>query len=65
MEHSVHKSGDKFSHKDVAYRTDEETGFYYLKSRYYDPDIGRFIFPDSINYIDPTSFEGLNLSQHS
>lgn len=27
--------------------TDEETGFYYVSSRYYDPEIGRFINADS------------------
>lgn len=31
-----------------GYRYDEETGFYYLNSRYYDPEIGRFISPDDI-----------------
>ena len=29
-----------------GYYFDEETGFYYLQSRYYDPQIGRFISPD-------------------
>ncbi|WP_082191072.1 RHS repeat-associated core domain-containing protein [Peribacillus loiseleuriae] len=27
---------------------DEETGFYYLKSRYYNPEIGRFITRDIV-----------------
>ena len=27
-----------------GYYYDSETGFYYLQSRYYDPEIGRFIF---------------------
>ncbi|MFR3416400.1 MAG: RHS repeat-associated core domain-containing protein [Christensenellales bacterium] len=26
--------------------TDEETGFYYLQSRYYNPEVGRFISAD-------------------
>ena len=26
--------------------TDEETGFYYLQSRYYNPEVGRFISSD-------------------
>ncbi len=30
-------------------------------SRYYDPEIGRFISPDSIDYLDPESINGLNL----
>ena len=34
---------------------------YYLVSRYYDPYIRRFISPDSIDYLEPTSFDGLNL----
>ena len=29
-----------------GYFYDEETGFYYLQSRYYDPEVGRFISPD-------------------
>ena len=30
-----------------GYVYDQETGFYYLNSRYYDPEIGRFINPDA------------------
>ena len=30
-----------------GYYYDTETGFYYLKSRYYDPNTGRFLSPDS------------------
>ena len=30
-----------------AYYYDSETGFYYLQSRYYDPEIGRFLNADS------------------
>ena len=44
-----------------GYYFDSETGLYYLNSRYYDPAIGRFISPDSINYLDPESINGLNL----
>ena len=36
-------------------------GLYYLESRYYDPRIRRFISPDNIDYLEPTSFNGLNL----
>ena len=36
-------------------------GLYYLESRYYDPRIRRFISPDNIDYLEPTSFSGLNL----
>ena len=34
---------------------------YYLQTRWYDPAIGRFISPDSVDYLDPESFGGLNL----
>ena len=37
-----------------GYYYDTETGFYYLKSRYYDPNTGRFISPDNINVISAT-----------
>ena len=30
-----------------GYIYDEETGFYYLQSRYYNPEVGRFISADS------------------
>ena len=44
-----------------GYYYDTETGLYYLKSRYYDPEIGRFITIDDISYIDPDTINGLNL----
>ena len=44
-----------------GYYYDEETKLYYLTSRYYDPEVGRFITPDSINRLDPKSITGLNL----
>ena len=40
---------------------DTETGLYYLISRYYDPETGRFISADSIEYLDPETLGGLNL----
>ena len=42
---------------------DEDTGLYYLQSRYYDPAIGRFINTDSINLIGatPTALTDKNL----
>ena len=30
-------------------------------SRYYDPETGRFISPDAIEYLDPSTIGGLNL----
>ncbi len=44
-----------------SYFYDVETGLYYLKSRYYDPKLGRFISPDDISYLDPNTVNGLNL----
>lgn len=44
-----------------GYYYDEESGFYYCKSRYYNPKWGRGISPDSIEYLDPSSINGLNL----
>lgn len=40
---------------------DVETGLFYCNSRYYNPEWGRFISPDSIEYLDPSSINGLNL----
>ena len=34
-----------------SYYYDTETGLYYLQSRYYDPEVGRFISMDDINYL--------------
>lgn len=34
-----------------GYYRDEESGFYYLQSRYYDPVVGRFINADDVNVI--------------
>ena len=44
-----------------GYYYDDETGLYYLQTRYYDPEIGRFISQDSIEYADPETINGLNL----
>lgn len=34
-----------------GYYKDNETGFYYLQSRYYDAEVGRFINADDVNYL--------------
>ena len=34
-----------------GYYYDFETGYYYLNSRYYDPQVKRFISPDDVNYL--------------
>ena len=44
-----------------GYYFDSEIGLYYLNARYYDPEIGRFISPDSTEYLSPESMGGLNL----
>ena len=46
-----------------GYYFDEESGLYYLNSRYYDPETGRFISPDILTILDETKgqINGLNL----
>lgn len=44
-----------------SYYFDTETKLYFLQTRYYDPEIGRFINIDSIEYADPETINGLNL----
>ncbi len=44
-----------------GYYYDTETGLYFLKARYYDPAVGRFISMDDVAYIDPETIGGLNL----
>ena len=44
-----------------GYYYDIYTGLYYLKSRYYDPQTGRFINMDGVEYADPPFLNGLNL----
>ena len=44
-----------------GYYYDTETKLYYLKSRYYDPEVGRFISADTIDYAEPSQFNGLNI----
>ena len=44
-----------------GYYFDSETNLYYLQTRYYDPSIGRLISPDSIDYLNNESVDGLNL----
>ena len=44
-----------------SYYYDIETKLYFLKTRYYDPEICRFITIDDISYLDPDTINGLNL----
>ena len=44
-----------------GYYYDSDLGLYYLMTCYYDPEIGRFISADGIEYLDPDIIGGLNL----
>lgn len=44
-----------------GYYYDVETQLFYCNSRYYSPELCRWISPDSIEYLDPQSINGLNL----
>ena len=44
-----------------GYYFDVETNLYYLQTRYYDPETGRFLNSDAIEYLAPKQLGGLNL----
>ena len=44
-----------------GYYYDTETGLYFLQTRYYDPETGRFLNRDAVTYADPETIGGLNL----
>jgi len=44
-----------------GYYYDADIRLYYLQTRYYDPQVGRFINADAVDYADPESINGLNL----
>ncbi|MBQ9108384.1 MAG: RHS repeat-associated core domain-containing protein [Clostridia bacterium] len=44
-----------------GYYFDAETGFYWVQTRYYNPEWCRWISPDSLSYINPETAHGLNL----
>ena len=44
-----------------GYYYDTETELYFLQTRYYDPEVCRFISQDSVEYADPNTINGLNL----
>ena len=48
----------------MVYYLDNETGLCYLNSRYYDPTVGRFLSPDSLEYLEPEYLGGLNLCSY-
>ena len=52
-------------HKNICkYHLDKETDLYYLNSRYYDPEVGRFIGADAISELDAEEINGLNLYRY-
>lgn len=53
--------GNKNPFRYRSYYWDSEFVLYYLKSRYYDPELGRFISADGVSYLNPESVAGLNL----
>ena len=44
-----------------GYYFDTETGFYWVQTRYYNPEWCRWISPDTLDYLDPETSHGLNL----
>jgi len=48
-----------FRYKGYCYDTEVE--LYWLTTRYYSPELCSFISPDSVEYLDPKSINGLNL----
>ena len=65
-EESYYENLDKFvidnnPFRYKGYYYDVETGLFWLSSRYYSPELCRFISPDSVDYLDPSSINGLNL----
>ena len=44
-----------------GYYFDKETALFYCNYRYYDPEVGRWISSDSIDYLNLESINGLNL----
>lgn len=48
-----------------SYYCDTDLKMYWLTSRYYDPETGRFISPDDWSYLDYKKINGLNLYAYS
>lgn len=44
-----------------SYYFDTDLNMYWLTTRYYDPEIGRFISPDDYSYLDYRKLHGVNL----
>jgi len=52
-------TGNPFRYR--GYYFDNDLQMYYLLTRYYDPQTGRFINADTPDYLDPKTINGLNL----
>ncbi|MGA2280262.1 MAG: toxin TcdB middle/N-terminal domain-containing protein [Verrucomicrobiota bacterium] len=52
------QAGFQVSHRFTGQVFDGETGLYYFNARYYDPELGRFIQPDTVipDFSDPQSY---------
>ena len=48
-----------------SYYYDTDLKMYWLTTRYYDPEIGRFISPDHYSYLDYKRLHGINLYAYS
>ena len=48
-----------------SYYYDTDLKMYWLTTRYYDPEVGRFISPDHYSYLDYRKLHGLNLYAYS
>jgi len=64
--HIIHSSGELADLNPIRYRGyyyDNETNLYYLKTRYYDPEVARFINMDDISILEISMdmINGLNL----
>ena len=55
VDNTTNKIGEKNPYRYRSYYYDAETTWYYLNSRYYNPNIGRFITMDEIEYLGSTS----------
>ena len=65
VNHNLHQLSELLiEHNALLYKGycyDFETQLFYCNSRYYSPELCRWISPDSIEYLDPKSINGLNL----
>ena len=48
-----------------GYYYDSETGYFWLSSRYYSPELCRFIQPAEVSSLNPSSINGLNLYSYA